>query len=156
MTNACKYTVQGYIRLDVSIVLGKDLPRVGVSLGGPPSLRDNTGDRFDGNGICAGPLRGDTPPQPTWKPVEEPQQEKEEQGGSKNPNDRPPPGLRNTVSRESSTRNVGWDGREFLCVSVSDTGIGVTNDKKSLLFKPFTQVQGMQSGEREVEGLSRH
>lgn len=54
--------------------------------------------------------------------------------------------------RGSSGGSLWWDSTEFLCVSVTDTGIGVTDDKKGLLFKAFSQVQAIQSnGERDRE-----
>lgn len=132
MTNACKYTVKGYIRLDVSIVQGKYLPRVDETPGGARSGRGTTGGTVY-RGSSAEPLGGDAP-------LAGKLTEQEEADGATSP-----PAFRPMGWHTSLPKNVSWDDAAFLCFSVSDTGIGVADDKKDLLFKAFTQVQARQS-----------
>lgn len=152
LTNACKYTVKGYIHLEVSVVLGKDLPR-------SPLLRGNT--RMNEAKSTGGP-EGRNDSRGHVRQASTPSGPPRTSGGR-----RPPTG-KGTVcpvtcrtDREDSTSSslsgqpTDWDAKKFLSFNVRDTGVGVTHENKAQLFKAFTQVQSMQSHGKRRDGRER-
>ncbi|CAM9114175.1 unnamed protein product, partial [Discosporangium mesarthrocarpum] len=126
LTNALKYTTEGWIRLDLRITTQSDM-----ALNGPiPKIDGGT----QGN-------RG------MYQ-----RSSKEYAEGAKKEVDAEP--AQDSISRHSE--DLSWyhdqvpgprqtDEKLYLCFSVSDTGIGVPDEMKAKLFQPFSQIQAMQS-----------
>ena len=147
LTNACKYTVRGSIKLDVSLVSRKSLPRPPVEDEAYVTLPYGT-DYGEGEG-------GDCDENRRRFKLSS-----DKAGGSVTQENKSPG--EPSANKSSSPCSVGSgsvrfdeDKKDMLLFCVKDTGIGVTDELKPRLFKAFTQLQSMQSvGNRHrVRGL---
>ncbi|CAM9173372.1 unnamed protein product [Choristocarpus tenellus] len=137
LTNAVKYTTEGSISLDITLTSGTKIkPEVAKNDTPTSGHHKNTLE-------CEG--RGTIPKCYGGAFLEELE--------AVHPEDtllheRVRNRVRNTGGEGEIDTEIddGNDGSTiFLCFSVSDTGIGVPDEMKELLFKPFSQVQAMQS-----------
>lgn len=55
-----------------------------------------------------------------------------------------------------SVKAEGYNGSEHLAFSISDTGLGISQEDQTRLFQPFSQVHEKRVREREGSGLGLH